>query len=145
VLYQPTYFRYLDSSNQSYERPPTSHGNRPMTASRQRPSSARPGSARPRPGTASGERPGSGGRPTTARPTTAQGNSSELYMCIWIKNFEQALNHFRCLFYKKVRNNVSVKYCKTIIPILCLNLGERDTCEEEDDSSDLTHGMKQFC
>lgn len=85
-----------DSSNQSYERPPTSHGNRLMTASRQRPSSARPGSARPRPGTASGERPGSGGRPTTARPTTGQ--------------------------------------------------GERDTCEEEDDSSDLTHGFAAvFC
>ncbi len=59
-----------------------------MTASRQRPSSARPGSARQRPGsarqrpgTASGERPGSGG---VARPTTAQGNSSWSLFAWWL-------------------------------------------------------------
>ena len=58
-----------------------------MTASRQRPSPGRPGTARQRPGTArqrpgtarhrpgtaSGERPGSGG---IVRPTTALGNST---------------------------------------------------------------------
>ena len=66
----------LDSNHPHYERPPTSRGGRPMTASRQRPTSARPGTARPgtarqRPGTASGERPLSGGQ----RPTTSQGKS----------------------------------------------------------------------
>ena len=51
-----------------------------MTASRQRPSSGRPGTARQRPGTArqrpgtaTGERPGSRGM---VRPTTALGNST---------------------------------------------------------------------
>ena len=61
----------MESNQQSYERPLTSQGGRPMTASRQRPSSGRPGTARQRPGTASGERPGSGGM---VRPTTALDN-----------------------------------------------------------------------